>query len=141
MSDYSPVKGGSILAIAGTINHLHFICSDPFFYKNTGKHSVVAVNISSVKEGFPYDKTCILRAGDHPFIKHKSYVYYKGAAVLQIEKIRYAVEAGEFTVLEDVSPSILKNVLDGFSTSPFTPAKILKALQTASQSKWRASVS
>ena len=49
MIEFDPIKGGSILAIAGPLKHLHFICSDPFFNKDTGAVSVVAVNISSVK--------------------------------------------------------------------------------------------
>lgn len=129
MTDYIPVRGGSILAVAGAINHLHFICSDHFFDRHSGAISVVAVNISSVKTGYPYDKTCILDKGDHPFIKHKSYVYYKQAAIFRVEKIKYGIEAGDITVLENVSEEVLQKVIAGFEASPFTPAKILKALK------------
>ena len=40
MIEFDPIKGGSILAIAGPLKHLHFICSDPFFNKDTGAVSV-----------------------------------------------------------------------------------------------------
>lgn len=129
MSNFIPDKGGSILAIAGTVRHLHVICSKPFFNPATGEISVVAVNISSVKDRTRYDKTCVLEKGDHPFIRHKSFVYYKGSTIFRISKIQQGIETGEITVLENVSEQILKKVLSGFATSDFTPAKILKALR------------
>ncbi len=129
MNDFNPKKGGSLLAIAATVDHLHFICSNPFFNLHTGEMSVVAVNISSVREGKPYDKTCVLREGDHPFIRHDSFVYYRGAVIFRVEKLKYGIQAGEITVLDDVSETVLQKVLEGFRLSPFTPNKILKALE------------
>ena len=126
-----PKKGGSLLAIAGTVDHLHFICSNPFFNRHTGEISVVAVNISSIREGKPYDKTCVLSEGDHPFIRHDSFVYYKGAVIFRVEKLRFSIQAGEISVLDDVSETVLQKVLQGFKLSPFTPKKILKALELA----------
>lgn len=129
MIEFDSIKGGSILAIAGPLKHLHFICSDPFFNKDTGAVSVVAVNISSVKEGRPYDNTCMLDKGDHPFIRHLSYVYYKEAVIFRVEKIKYGIEAGDIKVLEKATEPVINRVISGFFKSKFTSRKIIKALE------------
>lgn len=63
MTKFQPYKKGTVLALSGRIDHLHVICNDPVHYPIDGCDCVLAVNISSVKLGVPYDATCILRAG------------------------------------------------------------------------------
>ena len=82
MTEFCPNAKATILAIAGKIDHLHIICTKQFFYKDTGAQSVLAVNVSSIREKGTYDGTCVLRAGDHPFITHDSYIRYKDAVVI-----------------------------------------------------------
>lgn len=87
MTEFCPNAKATILAIAGKIDHLHIICTKQFFYKDTGAQSVLAVNVSSIREKGTYDGTCVLRAGDHPFITHDSYIRYKDAVVMKVEKL------------------------------------------------------
>lgn len=51
MMDFEPRKRETFLSIAGKTNHLHIICTNPFFNRETGEISVLAVNISSVRQG------------------------------------------------------------------------------------------
>ena len=97
MTEFCPNAKATILAIAGKIDHLHIICTKQFFYKDTGAQSVLAVNVSSIREKGTYDGTCVLRAGDHPFITHDSYIRYKDAVVMKVEKLISAVNSGEIT--------------------------------------------
>lgn len=123
----------TILAIAGKIDHLHIICTKQFFYKDTGAQSVLAVNVSSIREKGTYDGTCVLRAGDHPFITHDSYIRYKDAVVMRVEKLISAVNSGEITVMENVSDEVFGRILAGFEKSEYTKTNIKKLLRKLSQ--------
>ena len=57
MTEFCPNAKATILAIAGKIDHLHIICTKQFFYKDTGAQSVLAVNVSSIREKGTYDGT------------------------------------------------------------------------------------
>ena len=48
MTEFCPNAKATILA--GKIDHLHIICTKQFFYKDTGAQSVLAVNVSSIRE-------------------------------------------------------------------------------------------
>ena len=101
------------------------------FFKNreTGEQSVIAVNVTSIRDEGLCDESCLLYEGDHSFNKHPSYVYYRGAAIFRLSRIANGIASGEITVLENLSMEVLSRVMEGFERSPFTPAKILKALR------------
>lgn len=129
MTEFCPDAKATILAIAGKIDHLHVICTKQFFNKETGAQSVLAVNVSSVREGISYDSACVLHVGDHPFIKHDSYVRYKDAVVMKVDRILTAVESGEIKVMDDVSDDVFQRILLGFEKSEHTRTKIKKLVR------------
>jgi hypothetical protein len=49
------------------------------------------ISISSVPPDVKYDTTCLLDPGDHPFIKHQSYVVYSKPRVESADTIKHAV--------------------------------------------------
>lgn len=124
-----PCKRGTILAIAGKINHLHVICSDIYFSAQKGAYSVLAVNITSVPNDSPFDDACVLEAGDHPFIKHKSYVYYKEAVVYKVDLLQQKIQTKEVVIREDVTNEVFEKIINGFKISSFVNRKIRKALK------------
>ncbi len=128
MTNFFVGKKGTLLAIAGKINHLHILCTDPFFDKHRGRYSVLAVNISSVRDSCPFDDACVLQAGDHSFIKHTSYVRYKDAVLMGIDHIQKSITSGDILAMEDVSDEVFQKVMTGFRVSRSTPRKILKIL-------------
>ncbi len=77
----NPFRKGTILIPTGPCNHLHIICNNPVFYPKLAKECVLAVNISTVTTDIPYDISCVLNTGDHPFINRQSYVYYRKADI------------------------------------------------------------
>lgn len=131
MTEFIPEKKGTILSIAGKINHLHVICTNPFFCADIGAMAIIAVNISSIKENVDYDKTCVLHVGDHPFIKHDSYVRYKDATAMKVENILEKISHREITVLENLSDEVFERVFAGFEKSEYTSRKIKKQLRVA----------
>ena len=99
-------------------------------YPITSKESVLLVNISSVKDGTDYDKTCLLSEGDHPFIKHESYVYYKGAINSSSINISRKVAEGDYRIHDTCCDNTFNRVLDGFGISDEVSGKIRKFYET-----------
>lgn len=120
------LRGGTVLASTGSIDHLHIICSDPSFYPQIGAIGVLVVNITSVKPNTTYDQTVVLHHGAHPFIVHDSYVLYAQAVVWKLETIEKRIESGEIIPQEPLNEPYISNVISGFFKSPFVPRKILK---------------
>lgn len=128
---FIPMKKGAILMPTGPVDHLHFICSDSIFYPSKAKECVLIVNISSINDGSDYDKTCILNADEHPFIKHSSYVYYKKAEIYGTNSISQNVAQGTFRIHEPCSDNIFNRILEGFSISEDVTGKIRKFYETS----------
>lgn len=126
---YRPTRKGTILIPSGAVNHLHFICSDPTFYPITNDERVLVVNISSVKEHAYCDHTCILDTGDHPFIKHPSFVYYREAIIASCERLSFGVETGALTPHAPCGDHVLERILHGFSVSQDVKRKVLRFYQ------------
>ncbi len=123
---YCPYRKGTVLIPSGPSNHLHIICCDPVFYPRTASECVLVVNVSSIKQGIDYDRTCELRVGDHPFIVKPSYIYYRKADVFGSDNISRCVADGTFTVHQDCSSSTFERILAGFEVSEEVRPKVLK---------------
>lgn len=121
-----PYRKGTILIPSGPCKHLHIICNDPVFYPNNGKESVLAVNISSVTPGVPYEEGCLLSAGDHPFIKHSSFVMYSRADVFGAVAIARSIDDGTFAPHAPASEELFSRVLAGFEVSDRVKYKVLR---------------
>ncbi len=107
---------------SGKCNHLYIICSDPVFYPRQGSECLIAVNISSVPEDTkalksPYEPTCILNIGDHPFIKHPSFVAYRQADVFGVTNIQNEVKDGICIVYPPFEDDPFNKVINGFFTT------------------------
>ncbi|TXK93000.1 hypothetical protein BMR07_10185 [Methylococcaceae bacterium CS1] len=53
--------------------------------------------MSTVSDLIDYDKTCILKIGEHPFIKHESYILYRKSAILGVTSISRSIGDGSFS--------------------------------------------
>lgn len=111
------MKKGTILVPTGSANHLHFLCCDPTFYPNLGKDCILGVNISSINDGTEYDSSCLLDAGDHSFIKHPSYIYYRKAEIFGVESISRNIAEGNFSSHDPCSDELFQRILKGFEIS------------------------
>ncbi len=119
-------RKGTILIPAGSVDHLHFICSNPVFYPIKAKECVLLVNISSIKPSIPYDDTCVLNIGDHPFIKKPSFIYYRMAEIYSVVGIQQQVVEGNYSIREDCNDSVFERILNGFNVSEDVKLKILR---------------
>ena len=125
MSSFA-IRGGTVLAYTGATPHLHIVCSDPVFYPQIAGVGVLVVNISSVKPGVPYDRTCILHQGEHPFISHDSFVVYAQAVIWKLESVERRIETGEISPHSHLEEPYISEVIEGFYKSPKVARQILK---------------
>jgi len=115
-------KAGSTLYIpsgpAG--NHLFVILNDPADFKIFPSQSCVLVNFSTVRKA-PYDKTVVVDAGVHPFLKDKSYVRYRSVKCERAADLEKRVQLLLLAAGQPVSEELLKRIKEGFYQSDQTP--------------------
>ncbi len=114
------------MLLTGAKEHLFFICNDPVFYPALTKECFLAVNLTTIYRDIAYDDTCILGIGDHPFVKHDSYILYKKAEVLGVDTVTSQVMAGDIRVSEPCRNDVFDRILNGFNVSPHVKPKIRK---------------
>ena len=96
--------------------HLHVVLTDLF-----GKASQVLVtSIASIRSK-KYDDTCILEPGEHPFLRHHSYVLYRATRLLEVQRIKQRLKSLEFIPQDDVSEEVYKRIVFGLFESKATP--------------------
>jgi hypothetical protein len=70
------------------------------------------------------DDSCILKAGSHSFIKHKSYVRYKNARQMSALEILIGIQKGLLVRKEDMDPAVVQDMQRGAEESPFLPKEL-----------------
>jgi hypothetical protein len=121
MSAWQPKAGEALLMPSGAGDHLFVILNDPTPFTGYGsKPHVVLVNLSTVHEGIPYDATCVLEPGCHPFVKRRSFAYFGRARVEPSDHVQTLVSQGYFKPLPAMPAGELERMLAGLRISPFT---------------------
>jgi len=142
MTVFQPVRRATLLIPSGPAHdldrkHLFIILTDPVADPlNEGKDSILLTSLSTLDAAYPYDPTCILHPGDHPFVTRDSYVSYRDSRILETAKIVNGVTSGVFVVKDLMDSSIVDRICDGLSISPHTTEKIKRffRMYTAQQS-------
>ncbi len=83
------------------------------------------VSLSTVRAGVPHDPSCILYAGDHPFVRHDSYVVYLKGRLEETDKVLRGVLSGQFVPYPPMDGDVFVRICEGLEKSRFTPAKLL----------------
>ncbi|HEV7925063.1 MAG TPA: hypothetical protein VGR14_06900 [Verrucomicrobiae bacterium] len=99
-------------------DHLWLIVNDP------SAHSGFAliVNVSTLR--LNAETTCVVQAGDHPFIKHDSYVRYGSARKVRVTDLAEAVKKGLLKPNQAASKAFLAKVRAGAKASPFLATEL-----------------
>lgn len=127
MSNWDCVQGGTVLVPnLDDIKHLHIVLCDPQNLTGYLDRSCLLVSATTIRPKVPYDESCILREGDHEFIKHDSYVYYKQISSAHTEKsILKNINSNIYVPKSPLSIDIMKRVLNGLRESDFVSPWIL----------------
>lgn len=95
-----------------TLGHVHVVVV-------AGEHGdILLTNWSSVRNPAMCDNSCILQAGDHPLIRHASYMFYAKSRVVTQQWLLERVAEGNLVQVEDLDAQVLQRVVDGARSSP-----------------------
>ena len=116
MQGWRCAKGESLLIPSGPgeKRHLFAILLDPVPFEGYGsKPLVLLASVVSLKPGLVVDESCLLKPGDHPFIRHDSFVDYRFTRLEQAEHVEARVSEGIFDVKEPCSPELIQRIFEG----------------------------
>ncbi len=85
---------------------------------------VIMVSVTTVKPQFPHDPACVIRAGEHPFVTHDSYVYYRDPRVESVAHVQNMVDNAVWQAREPCSPELLQKIRAGLLASTRVPRYI-----------------
>lgn len=86
----------------------------------------LTIMITSIKDGKYYDSACTLDVGDHPFIKHPSYLLYRLADTTRASHISNLVCKNYYIPKEDFPQATFARISAGIRTSDDTPLRIIR---------------
>ena len=126
---FLPLKRATLLIPSGSASdqerkHLFVLLTDPQGDDEKSRQ-VLMVSASTVKPGVRYDPTCLLYQGDHPFIRHKSYIAYQRARIELVMKVVNGVKAGVLIQHETMDSAIFARICKGLEESRLTTPDIL----------------
>src|SRR6056297_2327314 len=104
--------------------HLKIVISDP-----DAEDMVLVVSVSSIPQRYRHDDSCELFVGDHPWIKHPSFIAYNHCAELDRTKILSEHFSGEIILKEDISEELLLRIQEGAKRTKFLAQKYKKYFQ------------
>lgn len=121
---FLPFPKTTVLIPSGPSNdqdrmHLFIILTNP----STEKKLNIIVSLATYT-GWPNDSTCILNQGEHPFIRHKSYVLYSKAKTFESKKLIRGVQDGKLVPKDPIDQNVFEKIVDGLMASERTPKKI-----------------
>ncbi len=95
--------------------HLFALMLDPVKIDGHGPQpQVLLACVVSKKESLTsFEDLCVIAPGEHPFIKHESYVDYRHTRLESAEHIQKCVEQGTFVAKEPCSPELLQRIIEG----------------------------
>lgn len=128
---FAPVKRATLLYPSPSANdphrkHLFILLTDPF----PPIDQVLMVSVCTIRDN-RFDKTCILRPGEHDFIEHESYVAYAYSRIEPADKLSNGVKNGYFTDKGLLDQIIFDRVLHGLTKSQFTKPFAIEALKNS----------
>jgi hypothetical protein len=107
---------------SNNIEHLYFIISNP-----DEKDRILMVNLSTfIEDSIEKEQICILEVGDHPYVRHKSFINYAESICPMKSEIEAAIKLNLFDRDEDASPELIKNIQVGATKSEALPEKFKK---------------
>lgn len=132
MKLFVPVRRATLLVPSGTPDdpgrkHLFILLTDV----QPPDQTTLLVSVASVYGNTPHDPTCYLYPGDHPFIRHRSYVHYARARIELAPKLAEGVKQGQLIPQGTLGAAIFARVCKGLLESRHTTPKIKKFFEVA----------
>lgn len=110
--------------------HLFVLLTNPHDDGRGVRHNLMAP-LASYRPEKRHDPTCILHRGDHPFIRHDSYVAYRLMRLEPSDVILQQVKAGLLIPKEVMPEAAFRLICQGVACSGQTPVKLLRFYRAA----------
>jgi len=126
MSLFVPYRRATLLIPSGPAHdpdrkHLFIVLTDPAQVLEYTEKQSLLVGVTTVQADLPHDPACLLHAGDHEFIRHKSFVHYAKALIHSSQTILNGVKKGLLVPKDMLVEEIFARVCKGLVESRFTP--------------------
>jgi hypothetical protein len=135
---FVPFRRATLLVPSGATHdpdqkHLFILLTDPAHILDyEDKHSLL-VGVTTIHAGIPHDPACELHVGDHPFIRHRSCVFYAQARIEISQKLIDGVKRGVFSPRGMLVEDIFARVCHGLTLSRSTTPKVLAFYQAGAK--------
>lgn len=105
-----------------TKGHLYFIVS-------TIHDSYVAFSLSTFRKDAAVDEACVLQKGEHPFVRHRSFVDYSRGIANSEDELKTRLERNEFVMLTNVpnaTKELVTKILDRARNAKYIDPYVLE---------------
>lgn len=109
------MEGGDTFIRGDADKHLWVVISDP----KIDPQNVLIVNLTTLDAR--KEQACILKIGDHDWIKHDTCVNYADSVVTTLALLHAARDGGAIHMRKPMSPAILKKIREGALQSERMP--------------------
>jgi hypothetical protein len=104
------------------MHHLWVVINDP------ARHGGRALFVNVTTLSNMAELTCVLKTGEHPFVKHSSWVRYASAKTALADELHALEAKGVIIRRQPASSTLLAKIRAGASASPRLPQKFLRLL-------------
>ena len=120
-SNWKCIAGNTLLIPSGPQgNHLFIVLTDPADIPDHPPQSCLSLSLCTIRTS-PYDSTCTVQVGEHPFVGSPSYISYRHARIDQASHFETMVSACTIFPHEPVSADLLTRIYSGIQLSKQTP--------------------
>ena len=100
-----------------------------FFVLNYPDDNVEAVLANLTSMHTRADRTCVVYPGDHPFVRHESYIDYRHCRTDTVAHLRRMLERNYWRRHQDATEDLIERIVEGARQSEHTKLRILKLLE------------
>ena len=114
----------------GDKKHQHFVVVEPRVLPGHGRRShVLLAGVTTIYEGVHYDSACVLEPGDHPFIKHHSYIDYRNVRIVAVTHVETMRDKGVWIENDSCSRTLIERIFAGIFVSKHVKRFVQDALR------------
>jgi hypothetical protein len=119
--------GDTFLILTGPRPHLHIIVWGPGPIPVAGPgNQFILVSIATVVP--LHDPACELQKGEHKFVQHASYIYYRAPKIATESQIASMVQNGYWTPHLPASAQLVTKIRSGFCASATVAKRVQQLL-------------
>ncbi len=130
---WMPAPGQTLLVPSGPAGqHLFVLILGPVAVPDRGAAPHVAmVSFTTLRQGVPHDDACIVQAGEHPFIRHTSYAYYRDVRIEPAPHVAGMVQRAVWQPHDACSPEMLARLQRGVCASRLVRREVKRLFNCA----------